>query len=145
MNLITHDKAYSIFPQATFEDRRSLIFVKEGDSAIKACEKYEERGWTFTEGYEIQPLNRQSPFVKGIRRLGDSKCWSISLHPEKDGTACTSSWDSNSWRLTFPNNRPPKNVWVLLHNPSIFHFSYLVNHRLAYCIRKEVMEIGYNK
>jgi len=145
MNLITHDKAYSIFPQATFEDRRSLVFVNEGDSAIKAREKYEERGWTFVEGYEVQPLDRRSPFAKGVRRLGDSKCWSISLHHENDGTACTSHWDSNSWRLTFAKNRPPMNVWVLLHNPSIFHFSYLVNHRLAYRVRKGVMGIGYDE
>lgn len=141
MNLITHDKAYSIFPQATFEDRRSLIFVKAGDSAARARAKYEERGWEFVEGYEDQQRDPLSPFAKGIRRLGDYKCWSISLHPEGDRT--TSLWESNSWKLGYANNLTPVNAWALLDKPSIFHFSYLINRPLACRLNKEVMTIGY--
>jgi len=102
MNLITHDKAYSIFPRETFEDRRSLIFVKDGDSTVKARERYEERGWTFVEGYEIQQRDPLSAFGKGIRRLGDSKCWSVSLHPDQDRTKSVA--ESNSWKLVYMNS-----------------------------------------
>jgi len=144
MNLITHDKAYSIFPRATFEDRRSLIFDKDGDSAAKARAKYEERSWTFVEGLEVQRRGPFSPFSKGTRRLGDSKCWSISLDPQKDRN--TSVWDSNSWKLVYVgNNATPTNIWVLLDCPSVFHFTYLVNHRLAYLLRMEYMTIGYDE
>jgi len=146
MNLITHDKAYSIFPRSTFEDRRSLIFDKDGDSAVKARAKYEVRGWTFVEGLEVQVERRGpfSPFRKGIRRLGDTKCWSISLDREQDRN--TSVWDSNSWKLVYVgNNATPTNIWVLLDCPSVFHFSYLVNHRLAYHLRMEYMTIGYDE
>ena len=145
MNLVTHDKAYSIFPQATFEDRRSLIFVKDGDSAVKAHAKYEERGWAFVEGCEVQTQDPLSPFGKGNRRLGDSKCWSISLHPEQDRTTSHCHWESNSWKLVYTNNRTPGNIWALLDNPRVFHFTYLVNQRLAFHLRNEARTIGYNE
>jgi len=143
MNLITHDKAYSIFPRATFEDRRSLVFVKEGAAAVETCAVYKGRGWTFVNASEIKSLHQSSPFTKGIRRLGDSKCWSISLQPEQKRTA--SVWDSNSWKFTFEHDLTPKNIWVLLNNPVILDFSYLVNHRLARQLGKECMELGYNQ
>jgi hypothetical protein len=143
MNLITHDKAYSIFPRATFEDRRSLIFVKDGESAVKARAKYEERGWAFVEGYELERRDRYSPFGKGIRRLGDSRCWSISLHSKQDRT--TSFWGSNSWKLEYSNNLTPRNIWALLNNPMLFHFTYLINHPLSFRLRREVMTIGYDE
>lgn len=142
MNLITHDKAYSIFPRETFENRRSLIFDKY--SAVNARSKYEERGWTFVKVSEIQPQSQLSPFRRGVRRLGDSKCWSISLH--HDQYRNTSVWESNSWKLMYTgNNATPMNIWVLLDRPSVFHFTYLVNHRLAQHVRREYLTNGYNE
>jgi hypothetical protein len=143
MNLITHDKAYSIFPQATFEDRRSLIFVKDGDSMVKAREKYEERGWTFVEGHDIHQRDPLSEFGIGIRRLGDSKCWSISLYPNQSHTK--SVWESNSWKLMYGNDLTPMNIWMLVDKPCIFHFTLLVHHALGFRLRNEAMTIGYNE
>lgn len=144
MNLITHDRAFSIFPRATFGDRSSLIFIKDGDSAVKAREKYEKRGWTFVEGYEIQQQDPLSGFGKGIRRLGDAKCWTISLDADEDRTK--SDWESNSWKLVYGISSTPMNIWELYDNPPcLFRFTYLVNHRLARRLRKEAMTIGYNE
>ncbi|KIM40832.1 hypothetical protein M413DRAFT_40033, partial [Hebeloma cylindrosporum] len=56
MNIITHDKAYSVFPRATFEERRSLVHVKDTDST--ALTKYEERGWQL-----IQDIKSEDPEV----------------------------------------------------------------------------------
>jgi hypothetical protein len=144
MNLITHNKAYSIFPRATFKDRCSLMFEsKVRDSMVKARDKYEKRGWTFVEGYEIQQHDPLSGFRKGIRRLGDSKCWSISLDANQDRTR--SDWDLNSWKLMYAgNNFTPVNIWVLFDYPSIFRFTYLMNHTLVRRHRKDAMTMGYN-
>ena len=45
MNVITHDTAYSFFPWATFEERRSLICLDGDDIREKAFRKYSDRGW----------------------------------------------------------------------------------------------------
>ena len=123
MNLITYDKAYSIFPRATFGERRSLIFVQDEDLAAMARAKYEQRGWSFIEAYQVPTNDPLSSFAKGSRHLGDSKCWSITLHPERDHLAST--WESNSWKLEYENNQTPKNVWILLKNPML-HWTYLL-------------------
>jgi hypothetical protein len=148
MNLITYDKAYSIFPRETFEDRRSLMFGSDNDedSAVESRVKYEERGWTFVEGRQLQALQarvRYSPFAQGIRRLGDSKCWSISLHPEQRRSI--SLWESNSWKVVHSDNLGPINTWVLLDNPRILHFSYLVHHALAFGLSKKAMTLVNNE
>jgi len=145
MNLITHDKAYSIFPRATFENRRSLMFVKDDDSTVKAREKYEERGWTFVKRFEIEQHDLFSGFGKGIRRLGDSKCWSISLDPDQDRKKST--WESNSWKLVYGDSLTPTpmNIWLLFDNPDIYRFTYLMNHTLARRLRRDLMTIGYEE
>jgi len=126
MNIIAHNKAYSIFPRMTFEDRRSFVLLKDNLS-FNVREKYENRGWTFST--EVQPSDESSPCTKGIRHLGDAKCWSIALHPHT--TRSASNWNANSWRLTYRKNlRTGKNVWVLLINPRIFPSSDLVDHLL---------------
>jgi len=129
MNLITSDKAYSIFPRATFEERRSLIFVnKETDFASQARAKYEERGWSFIEACDVQQQDPISSFAKGPRYLGDSNCWSITLHPEYEcvnGTCNWRTWESNSWELQYKNGQAPEHVWTLMRHPKL-HWTYLI-------------------
>ena len=144
MNLITYDKAYSIFPRETFEDRCSLKFGNDSDndddSAIKSRAKYEERGWTFVDERELWALQvryRYSPFAEGIRRLGDSRCWSISLHPEQ--RRGRSLWESNSWKVMHSALSGPTNSWALLDNPRTLHFSYLIHNGLAF--KEEAMTL----
>jgi hypothetical protein len=158
MNLITCDKAYSIFPRATFEERRSLIFErdnrkvilnnKDTDLVAKSREKYEKHGWSFIEAYEILQQDPLSSFAKGYRYLGDSNCWSITLHPEHErvnGTCKSSTWESNSWELVYENGQTPKNVWMLLRNP-LFHWSYLICLRLMREEGRDVfIEVGENQ
>ncbi|TFY80353.1 hypothetical protein EWM64_g3656 [Hericium alpestre] len=47
-NFITHEKAYSLYPKATFEDRRTLLFKPANrlkPATQRAIEKYRQRGW----------------------------------------------------------------------------------------------------
>ena len=124
MNLITHNKAYSIFPRATFEERRSLIHVQHEESAVQAHRKYEKRGWQFiTEIDEDEIQNTTSAFADGPRHLGDSKCWTIHLHPELNHSPMF--WEANSWRLHYGVHAHPMHAWGLIRRS--LHFSYLLD------------------
>ncbi|KZT22872.1 hypothetical protein NEOLEDRAFT_1070661 [Neolentinus lepideus HHB14362 ss-1] len=54
MNVISFEKAYSLYPTATFEQRRSLILASDGPSQEPAQQKYRERGWTLLAGISSQ-------------------------------------------------------------------------------------------
>jgi len=124
MNLITHNKAYSIFPHATFQERRSLIFVRDPEPVAQALTKYERRGWRFiTEIDEDEIRKTTSAFANGSRHLGDSKCWTIHLHPELDHSPMF--WEANSWRLHYSVHPPPTHIWGLIQRR--LHFSYLLD------------------
>jgi hypothetical protein len=45
MNIISFEKAYSLYPWTTFEERRSLINVPVSPHYDQAFEKYSARGW----------------------------------------------------------------------------------------------------
>lgn len=124
MNLITHNKAYSIFPHETFEQRRSLIHVRDAESALKARSKYETRGWRFiTEIDDDEVQNLKSAFAPGSRHLGDSKCWTIPLHPELDYSP--KYWEANCWGLRYNIDSSPIHMWTLIQRR--LHFTYLLD------------------
>jgi hypothetical protein len=134
MNLITHDKAYSIFPRATFEERRSLTHVKDTELAMMARLKYEGRGWHFVDEIEDdESRNRLSSFTRGPRHLGDSRCWTIQLQPAQEPSP--NMWESNSWSLKYNADQTPAHAWMLLKSPRRLHFSYLFDIPLAHQIR----------
>jgi len=140
MNMITHDKAYSIFPWATFEERRSLIHVKDLEVEMMARLKYEGRGWQFINGTDVnESRDRPASFIRGPRQLGDSRCWMIQLHPAQDPTP--NMWESNSWSLNYDAYENPTHVWMLLKSPRRLHFSYLVDSALVHHIKT----IDFNK
>jgi hypothetical protein len=95
MNLITHNKAYSIYPRATFFERRSLTHLHPTKD-FKALLKYENRGWTLVHSFH--PKDYASPsssFAVGPRRLGDKRCWTIDLLPVMD--LPRGDIESNTW------------------------------------------------
>ena len=140
MNVITDDKAYSIFPQATFEERRSLVLVKDTEAEMMARLKYEGRGWQFINKIEDnESRDRLSSFARGPRHLGDSRCWTIQLQPHREPSP--NMWESNSWSLEYDADQTPAHVWMLLKKPGHLHFSYLIDIPLVH----QVKAVDFNK
>jgi hypothetical protein len=126
MNIITHDKAYSIFPRATFIERRSLLYNRK-QSSPDGLAKYKWHGWIQLPYLEAADYdNRSSSFARGPRRLGDSKCWTITLRPTVNSQ--NDYMDSNTWNLHYFARGTPSNWrvfptynWTLLkHKQSTY-------------------------
>ncbi|KAG8801047.1 hypothetical protein FRC17_006742 [Serendipita sp. 399] len=78
MNVITHDRAYALFPRQTFLDRTGITLGNNGNlnSLKKAYEKYIARNFRIP----VAALPDQIDLMSfGHRRIGDSKTWSIEL------------------------------------------------------------------
>ncbi|TDL16735.1 hypothetical protein BD410DRAFT_831876 [Rickenella mellea] len=80
MNVITHCAAYSLYPKATFEERRSLVIGDRLNLHRKALEKYASRG--YRNVMQLMPdevASPTSPFRTGERWVGDDVTWVIPL------------------------------------------------------------------
>lgn len=100
MNLITHEKAYSLYPHATFEERRSLVISTEGSKQESARKKYAERGWTMVEtGQDEDIRNARSDFTQSRRYIGDSRCWTLPILPKLD--LPEDFMATNTWELKY--------------------------------------------
>ena len=101
MNVITHEAAYSLFPYATFEEKRSLI-IRDGFKQNSAHAKYAGRGWEMVRRLSRAEVNDTvSAFAPGPRHLGDSKCWKIPILPKLD--LPESTIEVNTWKLKHKN------------------------------------------
>ena len=104
MNLITHDRAYSLYPHATFEEHRSLVISTEGSKQETARKKYTARGWTMVgTGQDEDIRNARSDFTPCRRYIGDSRCWTIPVLP----------------KLDLPEDFMATNTWELKYNPVV--------------------------
>ncbi|KAI0087717.1 hypothetical protein BDY19DRAFT_892207 [Irpex rosettiformis] len=80
-NVISWDRAYSLYPRATFEDHRGLWLRPdyaddEGETDI--IKKYRLRGWKFE--WERGALDGDDPaFGDAARWIGDTQSWVIKL------------------------------------------------------------------
>lgn len=134
MNVITYNKAYSIYPQATFIEQRSLVY-NHTEKSFEARHKYEGRGWKQVEYlHAANSKNNQSSFPRGPRRLGDWKCWTIDLLPKIDSR--DDFMDSNTWNLDYIRAKHasermwkifPTHNWTLLKEPKLFNNTYVVD------------------
>ena len=137
MNFITHEKAYSLYPRATFEERRSLTCLFSTISRTRAWAKYTERGWTMLDGVtgeDFHDLN--SSLARGPRYVGDSKTWTIPILPKIDAPL-EGLTEMNSWSLKYDLSLKPH-----------FEFSLLISPQLQYCylvldefLREEISKI----
>lgn len=106
MNLMTYSHAYSLYPKATFQEKRSLSITSTSSHGQAAArQKYRERGWNvfqYVTCYEATHP-RECEFAAGPRWVGDGKCMVVDLPPlESDYVPQSSpSWRSNSWNLEF--------------------------------------------
>ena len=126
MNFITHEKAYSLYPRATFEERRSLKFLHGSAARDKAYTKYAERGWKMLDGIageDFHDLN--SSLARGSRRVGDSKTWTIPILPKIGTSFPEGLTETNSWSLRYDHNLKPCLDFCLLISPQL-QYCYLV-------------------
>ncbi|KAK7458692.1 hypothetical protein VKT23_009691 [Stygiomarasmius scandens] len=133
MNVITHANAYSFFPRATFETRRSVLARNNSsvnNASSAATRKYTARGWAIVDTVtSLESLGPHSEFSSfGIRHAGDSACWVIPLSPVEGLASGDDLW-LNSWRVVWEHNRCLK-----------LDFSVIQNHgfRFGRCIVKEI-------
>jgi len=122
MNFITHEKAYSLYPRATFEEHRSLMLLPTTASRERAYAKYAELGWSM--GYRITGddfHNLNSSLARGPRYVGDKRTWTIPILPQVDAPYPLLT-EMNSWTLRYDTALKP-----------YFEFSSLVSPQLRYC------------
>ena len=127
MNLISHEKAYSLYPRGTFKERRSLVHSKEGvgeEAAKVARDKYVARGWEMVETLmEDEIMDPTSAFAAGSRYVGDSKCWTVPIFPKlqlREGYIETNSWDQ-----VYNEDNDPEILFTILMAPTL-RYCYLV-------------------
>ncbi|KAI0337421.1 hypothetical protein BDW22DRAFT_1304042, partial [Trametopsis cervina] len=61
LNVITFDTAYSLYPQATYEDMCNLVLL-DTPSRAAALEKYSRRGWSLIRRLELPQFDLDCPF-----------------------------------------------------------------------------------
>jgi len=124
MNVITHNKAYALYPKGTFEERRSLVYSKKGLKQDDARKKYEMRGWSMVKHLTVEEFkDRTSAFAPGIRYVGDSKCWTVPVYPTLD--LPEGFIETNTWALQYSAKLVPTMSFRTLRVDCL-NFSYLV-------------------
>ena len=82
VNVLSWNKAYSIFPDATFISRPMFQLYQyhySEDIPMANLAKYEHRGWRLSVPTDISTFNSAYMKVNGVRHIGDPKTWTIVL------------------------------------------------------------------
>ena len=119
MNIISHDKAYALYPQSTFITNRALIIETAGAGQEAGRQKYMDRGWTMIK----RPNAGDDEFDDIVRWVGDRFTWTISLPPLL--VAVPDLCIINSWELWVT----PSSVtmqWHVLEQPTLLKHKYIV-------------------
>lgn len=86
MNLITYYGAYSLYPRATYDERRSLVCCTRPRHRKDAIDKYAKRGWKIQR--KINPVEHEdtnASFRIEDRWIGDKKTWFIPFETDLQG------------------------------------------------------------
>ena len=103
MNFFTGDTAYSLFPKATFEEQRGLFTGARDDISYNEIQKYQERGWSYSEQISYEQQNDPNASLQyGRRALNDSRTWVLTLHPvlEPDSGHHANALRTTSFNIT---------------------------------------------
>jgi hypothetical protein len=83
VNIITWNKAYAIFPDCTFLERKTYMLKPLDDFFGSQLVKYSNRGWTTLETQWVEDKKPWHSLQDRIqRRVGDSKTW-VCKFPER--------------------------------------------------------------
>jgi len=108
MNVISYNKAFSLYPLGTLAQRQSLKCATDGPNQEPAIEKYETRGWKMITNIDPKLPGSQA-FATKARYVGDSHCWTVPLNTQ--GVKPPTGWT----RRSTPFTRDPVEAsnWVL--------------------------------
>ncbi|CAA7266123.1 unnamed protein product [Cyclocybe aegerita] len=124
MNVITHEKAYSLYPRGTFNERRTLLYLPEEPRQASAHAKYAARGWELVPTITDEEFDDPSfAFAHGNRYLGDAKCWTIPILPKLD--LPESRIEAHTWALLYDTDLEPQMSFMIFRSPKLQH-NYLV-------------------
>ncbi|KAF5360145.1 hypothetical protein D9758_011343 [Tetrapyrgos nigripes] len=149
MNVITHANAYSFFPRATFESRRTVLTRDTTGfwpaDMVNAEQKYKTRGWTFVDvASSLETLTPKSEFSSfGVRHIGDHACWTIPLSSFEDLSTEDDLW-LNSWKIVWEINRSMKIDFVVLYGPG-FRYGKCATKGLAQALSKAMRDTGNSR
>ncbi|KJA24235.1 hypothetical protein HYPSUDRAFT_65725 [Hypholoma sublateritium FD-334 SS-4] len=139
MNIIAHDKAYSFFPKATFEERLSLRCYRESDASRElASRKYTLRGWSLINLSHTQYPEDVLPF--GMRYVGDRACWTLRVHPVLElprGHVEANSWNADAL-LRIDRTFPVMKSTIM--TAPVLKFSYTLYPREAAIVRRRIWD-----
>ena len=78
--MLTHNRAYSLYPVSTFIDRKTVVCGPIDEKGSNALKKYKRRGWTVIHGIRTENFQCAADELKmRTRWLGDARCWIINL------------------------------------------------------------------
>ncbi|EGO00169.1 hypothetical protein SERLA73DRAFT_107166 [Serpula lacrymans var. lacrymans S7.3] len=140
MNVIAFDAAYSLYPMATFEDRRALKLTNPRPHYISALHKYVHRGWRLIAYINAHDeLSRSSFFLSRARWVNDQHSWivplnmeGVHLRPSMSPSSENISWDPvihNSWTLARTNDEKEYSEIYSQYQPShttVCRYNYTV-------------------
>jgi len=140
MNFIAFDAAYSIYPRATFEERRALSFTGLSSNDLRALGKYSLRGWTifsdiWTNMGTINNVDK-SFYINQKRWVKDKFSWVVPLdmtdiepRPRVSSVSEPFHWDpvvQNSWLILKRDTITSMFISYHVLKPTIFRYGYLV-------------------
>ncbi|KAA1473491.1 hypothetical protein DENSPDRAFT_839966 [Dentipellis sp. KUC8613] len=134
MNFISYEKAYSLLPLTTFEERQCLVLASGARAMDSAIDEWEPHGW------EIEALE---PYPREPRRfLDQGHCWVLSFNVSGLASSCVPPegpvWgplpsdpvDTTIWKLRplkqKTNSSGDNDIHVLSSNH--LNFTYCLNH-----------------
>lgn len=137
MNIITYDAAYSLYPKATFGERRTLALSVETPNEERALGKYAVRGWRITQNIlsHEERDSKSSFYLDSTRWVDDKKSWVVSfdlsgvvMPPPLSMTSESFDWDpsvQNSWTL-IKRGRSKVLITYRVAKSTLFRYNYLV-------------------
>ncbi|KAI0083370.1 hypothetical protein BDY19DRAFT_910654 [Irpex rosettiformis] len=79
LNVISWDRAYSLYPRATFEHRKSLLLLEGYTHLTDIIEKYSNRNFEFVRTLDHPSLTSDPALASTPRWIGDGYSWILDL------------------------------------------------------------------
>jgi hypothetical protein len=122
MNFISYEAAYSIYPQATFEDFTAILFSRERDCDRAVWDKYTRRGWTMLKDNDITFSSTEFFSIGCHREVCDLLTWRLPLPFENLGLGTVPILALNRyWKLRFRD----KGTGLFIDSPKCVVTNYI--------------------
>ena len=101
MNVISHDRAFSLYPVSTFFHCQSIVCGTLSPSERDAAGKYQLRGWHVQDVLNLDEMTTRARELEcRRRRVGDARCWTLRLDLNETGPNPIHEGNPCSWIMT---------------------------------------------